>query len=55
MGIHYRPIKYVLGLFQEHCLAEGVPPLTILATDRNGRIDRGVGADAILTQVTDFS
>ncbi|WEK09406.1 MAG: HNH endonuclease signature motif containing protein [Candidatus Pseudomonas colombiensis] len=41
IGIHHRPIKYVLGLIQEHCLTEGLPPITILATDRNGRIGRG--------------
>ncbi|MBM0141456.1 HNH endonuclease [Pseudomonas cannabina] len=41
IGIHHRPIKYVLELIQEHCISEGLPPITILATDRNGRIGRG--------------
>jgi len=41
IGIHHRPIRYVLEIIQQHCITECLPPLTILATDRNGRIGRG--------------
>ncbi len=29
LGIHHRPIRYVLGLIQDYFLAEKLPPLTI--------------------------
>ncbi|AWT12236.1 HNH endonuclease [Stutzerimonas frequens] len=36
IGIHHRPIRYVLGLIQDHCIAEGLPPLTILVVNQKG-------------------
>ena len=30
IGIHHRPIRYVLGEIQDYCLVEGMPPLTAL-------------------------
>lgn len=44
IGIHHRPIRYVLGLIQEHCLTEKLLPLTILVTDRKGQIGSGFSA-----------
>jgi len=44
IGIHHRPIRFVLGLIQEHCLAEKLLPLTILVTDRKGVIGSGFSA-----------
>jgi len=36
IGIHQRPVRYVLGLVQEYCLAENLPPLTILVVQALG-------------------
>lgn len=36
LGIHHRPIRYVLGVLQDYCLAEGLPPLTILVVNQSG-------------------
>lgn len=36
LGIHPRPIRYVLGVIQDHCLGEKLPPLTILAVNQRG-------------------
>ncbi|HBM22836.1 MAG TPA: HNH endonuclease [Alcanivorax sp.] len=41
LGIHHRPIRYVLGLIQDYCLAEKLPPLTILVVSQSG--DPGAG------------
>ena len=30
IGIHVRPIRYVLGVIQDYCIEEELPPLTIL-------------------------
>jgi putative restriction endonuclease len=36
LGIHARPIRYVLGVIQDYCLREKLPPLTILVVSRRG-------------------
>lgn len=36
LGIHARPIRYVLGVIQDYCLREKLPPLTILVVNRRG-------------------
>ena len=36
LGIHPRPIRYVLGVIQDYCLGEKLPPLTILVVNRRG-------------------
>lgn len=34
LGTHRRPIRYVLNLIQQYCLAENLPPLTILVHNK---------------------
>ncbi len=34
LGIHWRPVRYVLGVIQDHCLEEKLPPLTILVVNQ---------------------
>src|SRR5438046_2500383 len=41
IGIHVRPLRYVLGVIQNYCMAEDLPPLTILAVDRSGHQGKG--------------
>lgn len=41
LGIHHRPVKYVLSEIQDHCLREKLPPLTILVEDQKGHVGRG--------------
>ncbi len=41
LGIHPRPVRYVLGVIQDHCLEEKLPPLTILAVNQRGRPGEG--------------
>jgi putative restriction endonuclease len=42
LGIHVRPIRYVLGVIQNWCLAEEKPPLTILVVNKgHGRQGEG--------------
>jgi len=36
LGIHPRPIRYVLGVIQDWCLRERKPPLTILVVSQHG-------------------
>ena len=36
LGIHHRPIRYVLELIQNYCLNEKLPPLTILVVNQRG-------------------
>ena len=36
LGIHPRPIRYVLGVIQDYCLEEDLPPLTILVISKKG-------------------
>src|SRR4051794_32651460 len=30
LGIHHRPVRFVLSVIQDHCLKEKLPPLTII-------------------------
>ena len=30
LGVHHRAIRYILGVIQDYCLAQMLPPLTIL-------------------------
>src|SRR5256885_12384386 len=41
IGIHVRPLRYVLGVIQDYCLNEHLPPLTILAVNQAGRQGQG--------------
>ncbi len=41
LGIHPRPIRYVLDLIQQYCLTEKLPPLTILVVGQKGRPGTG--------------
>lgn len=41
IGIHVRPLRYVLGVIQDYCMTEGLPPLTILVVNRAGRQGQG--------------
>ena len=34
IGLHHRPLRYVLELIQEYCLAEKLPPLTIIVVNQ---------------------
>lgn len=36
LGIHARVVRYVLGLIQDYCLEERLPPLTILVVNKKG-------------------
>lgn len=36
LGIHHRAIRYVLGVIQDYCLEEKLPPLTILIVNASG-------------------
>lgn len=37
LGIHHRAIRYVLGVIQDYCLEENLPPLTILIVNSSGK------------------
>lgn len=41
LGIHPRPIRFVLGVIQDHCLREKLPPLTILVVNQRGAPGEG--------------
>jgi len=41
LGIHHRPIRYVLELIQNYCLYEKLPPLTILVVNQKGIPGKG--------------
>jgi putative restriction endonuclease len=41
LGIHHRPIRFVLGIIQQYCLLERMPPLTILVVDQQGKLGGG--------------
>lgn len=41
IGIHHRAVRYVLGVIQDYCLSEKLPPLTILVVNKDGVL--GVG------------
>ena len=59
LGIHWRPIRYVLGPIQNYCLSEGLPRLTALvysqATGVPGAGFAGIpGDESDLQEVYDF-
>lgn len=35
LGIHHRAIRYVLGVIQDYCLGEKLPPLTIVVVNQS--------------------
>ena len=41
LGIHHRVIHYVLGVIQDYCLEEKLPPLTILIVNSSGKPGTG--------------
>ncbi|MGI2874501.1 HNH endonuclease [Vibrio fluvialis] len=41
IGVHHRVIRFVLGVIQDYCMAEKIPPLTILIINSTGK--PGVG------------
>lgn len=38
LNIHHRAVRYILGLIQDYCLEEKLPPLTILVVNKKTRI-----------------
>jgi len=42
--IHHRAIRFVLGVIQEYCVINKLPPLTILIGDENGMPGKGFTA-----------
>lgn len=41
IGIHHRAIRFVLGVIQDYCLAEDIPPLTIIIVNSSGKPGSG--------------
>lgn len=41
IGVHHRPVRYVLSEIQDYCLREKLPPLTILVESGNGKVGKG--------------
>jgi putative restriction endonuclease len=41
LGMHHRPVRFILGPIQEYCLAEPLPVLTILVVNQRGRPGSG--------------
>lgn len=41
LGIHHRPVRYVLSEIQDYCLEEKLPPLTILVANQRGSVGSG--------------
>ena len=41
IGVHHRAIRYVLGVIQDYCLEEKLPPLTILIVNSSGKPGTG--------------
>src|SRR5207244_11126234 len=41
LGMHHRPVRFILGAIQDYCLAERLPPLTILVINQKGRPGSG--------------
>jgi len=37
IGIHHRAVRFVLGLIQDYCMDEKLPPLTILVINQTGK------------------
>lgn len=60
IGVHHRAIRYVLSVIQDYCLAEDLPPLTILIVNSSGKPGDGFIAydlrnfKAGLNEVFDF-
>lgn len=44
LGVHHRAIRYVLGVIQDYCLEEKLPPLTILIVNSSGMPGTGFTA-----------
>lgn len=44
LGVHHRAIRYVLGVIQDYCLGEKLPPLTILIVNQSGKPGTGFTA-----------
>jgi len=36
LGMHHRPVRFILGPIQSYCLAEHLPALTILVVNQHG-------------------
>lgn len=51
LGVHHRAVRYVLGVVQEHCLQEKLPPLTILIVNQGEGVP---GAGFIAWDVDDL-
>jgi putative restriction endonuclease len=41
LGMHHRPVRFILDPIQDYCLAERLPPLTILVINQRGRPGAG--------------
>jgi len=41
LGIHHRPVRYILAEIQDYCLSENLPPITILVVRQSGRPGTG--------------
>ena len=41
VGVHHRAIRYVLGVIQDYCMEEDLPPLTILIVNASGKPGSG--------------
>ncbi|MEX0739063.1 MAG: HNH endonuclease signature motif containing protein [Pseudohongiella sp.] len=41
LGVYHRAVRYVLGVLQDYCLEERLPPLTILIVNASGRPGTG--------------
>lgn len=38
IGMHHRPLRYLLGVIQDYCMAEGLPPLTAVVVRQDTKI-----------------
>jgi putative restriction endonuclease len=41
LGMHHRPVRFVLAPIQDYCLERHLPPLTILVINQSGRPGHG--------------
>lgn len=41
IGVHPRALRYVLGVLQDYCMAEQLPPITILVVNKAGMLGDG--------------
>jgi hypothetical protein len=41
LGVHHRAVRYILGVIQDYCLEEKLPPLTILIVNASGKPGSG--------------